>query len=65
MKITGYENDAEIFCVITGGQIEGVGTPTTMCKRIDGTYCNAQSNLDGDCPDPNNPNPSAGNSEGI
>jgi len=63
VKITGYENDAEIFCAITGGQVEGVDTPVPMCKRIDGTYCNAQSNLDGDCPDPNDPNPSAGNAE--
>jgi len=63
VKITGYENDAEIYCAITGGQIEGVDTPVPMCKRIDGTYCNAQANLDGDCPDPNDPNPSAGNVE--
>jgi len=63
VKITGYDNDAEIYCAITGGQVEGVGTLTPMCKRIDGTYCNAQANLDGDCPDPNNPNPNAGNTE--
>ncbi len=61
VKITGYENDAQIFCAITGGKVEGVGTKTPMCKRIDGTYCNAQANLDGDCPDPHDPNPSAGN----
>jgi putative hemolysin len=63
LKITGYDNDAEIYCAITGGQVSGVGTPTPMCKRVDGTYCNAQANLDGDCPDPNNPNPNAGNRE--
>jgi len=63
LKITGYENDAEIYCAITGGQVEGVGTMTPMCKRIDGTYCNAQANFDGDCPDPNDPNPNAGNVE--
>ncbi|MDD4995557.1 MAG: DUF333 domain-containing protein [Patescibacteria group bacterium] len=63
LKITGYDNDAEIYCAITGGQVEGVGTETPMCKRIDGTYCNAQSNLDGECPDPNDPNPNAGNVE--
>jgi putative hemolysin len=63
LKITGYDNEAEIYCVITGGKVEGVGTPTPMCKRIDGTYCNAQANLDGDCPDPNNPNPNTGNIE--
>jgi len=63
LKITGYENDAQIYCAITGGQVEGVGTDTPMCKRIDGTLCNAQANLDGDCPDPADPNPSAGNVE--
>jgi putative hemolysin len=63
MKVTGYENDAEVYCVITGGQVDGVGTKTPMCKRIDGTYCNAQANFDGDCPDPHDPNPSARNME--
>lgn len=63
LKITGYDNEAEIYCAITGGQVEGVGTENPMCKRIDGTYCNAQANLDGECPDPNDPNPSAGNTE--
>ncbi|HNW09165.1 MAG TPA: DUF333 domain-containing protein [bacterium] len=65
LKVTDYENEAEIYCAITGGQVEGVGTPTPMCKRIDGTYCNAQANLDGDCPDPHDPNPNAGNAEGL
>lgn len=63
LKVTGYENEAEIYCAITGGQVEGVGSKTPMCKRVDGTYCNAQSNFDGDCPDPHNPNPNAGNTE--
>ena len=63
VKITGFENEAEIFCAITGGQVEGVGSETPMCKRIDGTLCNAQANLDGECPDPNDPNPNAGNVE--
>jgi putative hemolysin len=63
VKITGYENDAEIFCAITGGEVQGIGTKTPMCKRIDGTLCNAQANVDGDCPDPHDPNPNAGNVE--
>jgi len=63
LKITGFDNDAEIYCAITGGQVEGVGTETPMCKRIDGTLCTAQANLDGECPDPNDPNPNAGNVE--
>ncbi len=63
LKITGYENEAEIYCAISGGEVQGVGTETPMCKRIDGTFCNAQANLDGDCPDPYDPNPNAGNVE--
>lgn len=63
LKITGYDTEAEIYCAITGGKVEGVGTPTPMCKRIDGTYCTVQANLDGDCPNPNNTNPNAGNTE--
>ena len=63
LKITGFETDAQIYCAITGGQVEGVGTSTPMCKRTDGTYCNAQANLDGACPDPNDPNPTSGNTE--
>lgn len=63
LKITGYENEAEIYCAITGGQVEGVGQEIPMCKRFDGTYCTAQANFDGDCPDPNNLSPSAGNRE--
>lgn len=63
LKITGYDNDAEIYCAITGGTVQGVGTDTPMCKRIDGTLCTAQANFDGQCPDPNNPTPNAGNVE--
>ncbi|MFA6307305.1 MAG: DUF333 domain-containing protein [Patescibacteria group bacterium] len=65
LKITGYENDAQVYCAITGGQVEGVGTETPMCKRIDGTLCNAQANLDGDCPDPQDLSPNAGNVEAL
>ncbi|MCK9439159.1 DUF333 domain-containing protein [Patescibacteria group bacterium] len=63
LKITGYENNAEIFCVITGGEVEGVGTDTPMCKRIDGTLCTAQANFNGECPDPSDLTPNAGNVE--
>ena len=64
VKVTGYDTDAEIYCAITGGQVGGrVGTATPMCKRFDGTLCNAQANLDGECPDPYDPNPNAGNVE--
>lgn len=61
MKITGYETDGEVYCAISGGELSGVGTPTPMCKRVDGTRCNAQANFDGDCPSPYDLNPDAGN----
>ncbi len=63
LKITGYQSEAEIYCAITGGRLEGLDTDTPMCKRVDGTLCNAQANFDGACPDPHDPNPSAGNVE--
>lgn len=63
VKITGYDSEAQVYCAITGGQVEDVDTPVPMCKRVDGTFCNAQSNLDGECPDPNDSNPNAGNAE--
>ncbi len=65
VKITGYENDAEIYCAISWGELSWVGTPTPMCKRVDGTRCNAQANMDGDCPNPYDPNPNAGNGPNI
>jgi hypothetical protein len=34
-----------------------------MCKRIDGTYCTIEANYNGECPDPKDPNPNAGNVE--
>jgi len=65
VKVTGYENDAEVYCAISGGELTGVGTETPMCKRVDGTWCNAQANMDGDCPSPYNPNPDAGNGPDV
>lgn len=62
-KITGYENEAQVYCVIAGGKVEGLGTETPMCKRVDGTYCNAQASFDGDCPEPFDRNANAGNVE--
>lgn len=63
LKITGYENEAQIYCAITGGKVEGVGTDSVMCKRTDDTYCQVDANFNGDCPDPNDPNPNSGNVE--
>jgi hypothetical protein len=63
LKITGYQTDAEVYCAITGGQVENLEAETPVCRRVDGTYCNVRANLDGECPDPNDPNPNAGNGE--
>lgn len=63
VKITGYNNDAEIYCAITGGQVEGVGADNPMCKKNNGTYCYAHANLDGECPNSNNSNSNVGNEE--
>lgn len=62
-KITGYENDAQIYCAITGGSVEGMGTDSVLCRRVDGTLCEIGANYNGDCPDPNDPNPNSGNTE--
>ena len=50
VEIAGYNNEAEIYCAITGGQIEGAGTETPMCKRPDGKLCGLQANLNNECP---------------
>lgn len=65
LKITGYENEAEVYCAIAWGELSWVGTPTPMCKRVDGTWCNAQANMDGDCPNQYDPNPDAGNGPDV
>lgn len=63
LKITGYENEAQVYCAITGGTVEGVGTESVLCKRVDGTRCEVIANFNGECPNPNNPEPNAGNRE--
>lgn len=50
LKVTGYQTDAEVYCAITGGEVQGLDTDKPTCKRVDGTVCDAQANLDGDCP---------------
>jgi hypothetical protein len=63
VKTTGFDTDAQKFCAWSGGKVEGMGTDSVMCKRVDGTLCTVQANFEGACPDPNDPNPSAGNVE--
>jgi putative hemolysin len=59
MKVTGYQTDGEVFCAITGGQVRNPGSASPKCMRKDGTLCDAQANLDGECPNPNDSNPPA------
>jgi putative hemolysin len=63
LKVTGYQTDGEVYCAITGGEVVNPGSAHPLCKKKDGAECDAQANLDGDCPAPNNPNPKAGNTE--
>lgn len=63
LKITGYETEAQAYCAITGGTVKGLGTDNVLCQRIDGTLCAVEANLNGECPDPHDPNPNADNVE--
>jgi putative hemolysin len=47
IKITGYDNDAQIYCALTGGEVDmRAGT----CQRADGARCGLDENFAGRCP---------------
>ncbi|WP_462322710.1 putative hemolysin [Halochromatium sp.] len=47
IKITGYDNAAQIYCAITGGEVDRqAGT----CLRADGKRCGLDENFAGSCP---------------
>lgn len=47
IKITGYETEAQVYCAITGGQVDSqAGT----CLRADGKRCRLDENFAGRCP---------------
>lgn len=48
-KITGYETEAQTFCAITGGTVQGLGTDNVTCKKFDGTVCGVDKNFNGEC----------------
>ena len=47
IKITGYDNDAQIFCAITGGEVD---MQTSTCLRADGKRCGLDEHFAGRCP---------------
>lgn len=48
IKITGYDNQAQIYCAITGGQVD---MQTGTCLRADGKRCSLEENFAGRCPE--------------
>jgi hypothetical protein len=47
IKVTGYDSDAQVFCAITGGEVE---MQAGLCIRADGQRCALDANFDGRCP---------------
>lgn len=47
VKITGYDNQAEIYCAISGGQTTAV--TNAICKFADGSECPVDQYFDGSC----------------
>lgn len=48
VKITGYDTQAQIYCVITGGQALAIGN--AACTLKDGTVCPVNDYFVGTCP---------------
>lgn len=48
VKITGYDTEAQIYCAITGGEVE---MDTGICHRTDGVACPIDDNYTGLCID--------------
>lgn len=48
VKITGYDTEAQIYCAITGGEVE---MDTDTCHRADGIACPIEDNFTGLCID--------------
>jgi putative hemolysin len=49
LKITGYDDEAQIYCAITGGEVD---MQAGVCQRADGRRCPLQANFSGRCPRP-------------
>ncbi|KAA6181767.1 DUF333 domain-containing protein [Thiohalocapsa marina] len=52
LKITGYDTAAQIYCAITGGQVE---MATQTCRSPDGVSCALEAYFSGRCPAPSMP----------
>jgi putative hemolysin len=48
MKITGYDNDAQIYCAIRGGQVD---MDANTCTLPDETVCDIDAYYNGNCPE--------------
>jgi len=46
LKITGYENDAQIFCAITGGQVD---MQKNICTTVKNEKCDIEAYYNGGC----------------
>jgi putative hemolysin len=52
VKITGYDNESEIYCAITGGE---VNMATKTCKTHQGILCDVAAYFSGLCPESTTP----------
>jgi len=46
IKITGYDSDMQIYCAITGGE---VNMQAGTCQRPDGSVCSLEDDAAGAC----------------
>lgn len=51
VKTIGFDNEAQIYCAITGGQTLAV--PNAKCTLPSGQVCNAEAYYNGKCPKTN------------
>ncbi|MBK5938909.1 DUF333 domain-containing protein [Halochromatium roseum] len=47
IKVTGYDSDAEIYCAITGGEVD---MQTGSCQSAEGVRCGLEAFFAGRCP---------------
>ncbi|MEA1051772.1 hypothetical protein U5801_18475, partial [Lamprobacter modestohalophilus] len=47
LKVTGYDSDAEIYCAITGGEVD---MQAGSCQSAEGARCELEAFFAGRCP---------------
>lgn len=52
LKITGYDDQAQIYCAITGGEVD---MAAKTCKTHQGALCDLTDYFAGRCPTPDTP----------